>query len=116
MANNIGITTKLNLLLVLYTAGTLLFQPLASVIQVGVIIYLSIKKEWRYVIYGTILFICALVVSDAFFEHGAGQNKEFYLIALSISVFANLFWFAATIKQLKRMLYIDEDTIDESSK
>lgn len=106
--NNISIKAKLNALLVLYTIGALIFQPLASIIQVGVLIYLSLKREWKYFIYGTTLFICAAIIGAAFYKHGLDQNKQFYMIALVVSVFANLFWFAATIKQLKRILYIDE--------
>ena len=108
MANNTQITTRLNILLVVYTAGVLLFQPLASVVQAGVLVFLSRRKEWKYFIYGLVLFFCGLIISSAFYKYGAGANKDFYMIALVISVFANLFWFAATIKQLKRILYIDE--------
>lgn len=107
MKNDISITAKLNTLLILYTVGALIFQPLASVIQIGMLIYLSLKKEWKYFIYGTILFICAAIISAAFYKHGLDQNKQFYMIALAVSVFANLFWFAATIKQLKRILYTE---------
>ena len=107
MNNNISITAKLNALLVLYTIGALIFQPLASIIQIGLLIYLSRQKEWKYFTYGSILFACAIIIATAFFEHSSGTNQQFYMIALAVSVFANLFWFAATIKQLKRILYTE---------
>lgn len=107
--NNINIKSKLNALLILYTIGALIFQPLASIIQMGMLIYLSIKKEWKYFTYGIILFICWTIISTAFYKHNnLAQNEQFYIVALTVSVFANLFWFAATIKQLKRILYTEE--------
>lgn len=93
--------TKLNLLAIAYTIGSLIFQPIASIIQVGMVTYLYRKREWRYFTYGLILLVCSIIISTVEYGHELSKNSNLYVIFLSASVFANLFWFTATIKLLK---------------
>lgn len=101
---SINAKAKLNLLLLAYTVAAFLYLPLAVVLQAGVLIYLFKKREFKYAVYGLLLFVCAIIINLVVYQHELSKSSQIYLIALTIVVFANLFWFAATIKQLKRML------------
>ena len=84
-----------------YVIGALIFQPIASLIQIAMLVYLGMQQEWKYFIYGSILFICSLILGSVVYEQGLSQHTELRMAFLAVSVFANLFWFTATIKRLK---------------
>ena len=84
-----------------YVIGALIFQPIASLIQIAMLVYLGMQHEWKYFIYGSILFICSLIIGSVVYEQGLSQHSELRTAFLAVSVFANLFWFTATIKRLK---------------
>lgn len=81
--------------------GSLIFQPIASVIQIGMLTYLYKKREWKFFTYGSILLICSIIISSVVYGRELSKDSNLYILFLSISVFANLFWFTATIKLLK---------------
>lgn len=102
---SVNTTAKLNLLLLVYTVAVFLYLPLAVAIQAGVLVYLFRKHELKYAVYGLLLFMCAIIINIVVYQDSHGSNHQIFKGALIIIVFANLFWFAAAIKQLKRLLY-----------
>lgn len=90
--------------------GSLVFQPVASIIQIGMLTYLYKKHEWKYFAYGSVLLICSIIISSVVYGHGLSKNSDLYILFLSVSVFTNLFWFTATIKLLKIKLLNESDS------
>ena len=102
---SVNTTAKLNLLLLVYTVAVFLYLPLAVAIQAGVLVYLFKRRELKYASYGTLLFICAIIINIVVYRDSHSSYHQVFMGALIVIVFANLFWFAATIKQLKRMFH-----------
>lgn len=89
--------------------SSLVFQPIASILQFGMLTYLYKIQEWKSFTYGIILLVYSIIISVVIYVYKLNNTSDLYFLLLAASIFANLFWFTAMIKLLKIKSFDESD-------
>lgn len=107
MLKQMSVFSKLNLVLALYMVGVIFLQPLAAAIQIAMLVFMSIKREWNYFATGVLLLTALALTILAVQHYGVSSDNWLQITVIAIVVLLNLMWFVSSIKYLKWRLLQD---------
>lgn len=85
----------------LYVLGAIIFTPLAGIIHIIFLIYLSIKKEWQLVLIAFSIFTLGIFIGLILRYHHVDIGSGFGLLIHITFLGLNIAWAIYALKKIK---------------